>query len=159
MSVATRAATDPQLMSGRRAGIPGNRGRVLVVVRDPGERDDLYSALDRRGYNVATSRTGVEALRYVVRDCPDLVVTDWRLGDLRGPVLVDFLRSISADVPIVALVPAGARDLEEARDEVRVFLEKPVTGGDLIRAVEAILGSPDRCGQTDHDGGKEENHA
>ena len=47
---------------------------VLVVDPDSEELGDLYELLDRQGYLVATRRDAVEALKYVSRTRPDLVL-------------------------------------------------------------------------------------
>lgn len=47
---------------------------VLVVDRNSEELGELYGLLDRQGYLVATRRDAFEALKYVSRTRPDLVL-------------------------------------------------------------------------------------
>ena len=104
---------------------------VLTVDGDPRWLQRLLALLEGAGYSIAACATGSEALNYVSRNKPDVVVSDARLPDIEGMELLEktkqssprthvILFSRSADWPeYVELLEKGGDDLlaKPSRDE------------------------------------------
>src|ERR1022692_3451353 len=91
------------------AGLPGNRGGLLVVDDEPFLRDAVAASLRFLGFEVTTAETGAGALR-LARDRPfDLVVLDVMLPDTSGFDVVRRLRADGCRVPVIFL---PARDTQ-----------------------------------------------
>jgi two-component system KDP operon response regulator KdpE len=114
--------------------------RVLVVDDEVQILRALRINLEARGFLVTTSQSGVEALRFVREEPPDLVILDLELAGTSGLEVLESLRSSSA-VPVIIL-SARSGDPEKllALDEgANDFLAKPFSMGDLIVRVRALL--------------------
>jgi two-component system, OmpR family, alkaline phosphatase synthesis response regulator PhoP len=123
-----------------------NRGQRLILCDD--EVHILRAAefkLTRAGYRVECANDGQEAWEAIMRECPDLLVTDCQMPRLNGLELIERVRHEPAlkDLPIILLTAKG---LELAKCElaerwnVRAILGKPFSPRELLRTVESLLG-------------------
>jgi CheY-like chemotaxis protein len=114
------------------------RAAVLIVEDDPELRTLYRTALSLAGYAAVSADDGIEALRRIDADPPDLVVLDMGLPRLGGS---DVQREIASnvatrDIPIV-VVTGDARGLNSA--DFACIIQKPVDLDALVRAVERCL--------------------
>jgi CheY-like chemotaxis protein len=91
------------------------------------------------GYVVVSAEDGIQALRYVEIERPDMVVLDIDLPRLSGR---DVHREIVAhaetrDVPIVVVSGAEIGDLK--REEFACVLRKPISADTLLETVAECL--------------------
>ena len=91
------------------------------------------------GDRVVAAADGVEALRRIEGDAPDLVVLDMDLPVLRGrDVLCEVKsRADTRRIPVMVVSGADTRDLDP--EQVACVIRKPVTADELIAAVEKCL--------------------
>ena len=80
--------------------------RILFVEDELVLRDHLASELSK-DYVVDTARDGEEALRAVLRNRPDLVVTDLLMPGVDGVELVQTLRNTPSTATIPILMTSG----------------------------------------------------
>ncbi|MEO6775894.1 MAG: response regulator [Kofleriaceae bacterium] len=59
-------------------------GRVLIVDDDEVVRATTQAALTRRGFDVVAASSGAEALAYLARDTPALMLLDLNMDDMSG---------------------------------------------------------------------------
>ncbi|MFC7309403.1 response regulator [Streptomyces monticola] len=94
--------------------------RALVVASDPHSRDLLTLSLRLAGCDVATARSGVEALNAAWSQRLDLLVLDPDLPDLDGHEVARILRRDGPDIPVV--FAARPLRLEAVVGEARLHL-------------------------------------
>ena len=112
--------------------IPGGPGgherpaRLLLVDDDANLLVVLAEQLRADGYDVATARDGMEALRRLENAWPDLVLLDMMMPRLDGISLAREIKS-RADLPIIVLTASDAADSKaELLDEVAEdYVTKP----------------------------------
>lgn len=116
-----------------------NAKKVLIVEDDRGTRELYRQALAACGYAVVAVEDGVDALRRIEADHPDVVVLDLMLPRLGGEDVYLEMRANRAttDIPVVIVTGAETRSLEG--DALRYLLRKPVEQGALVSAVESAL--------------------
>jgi two-component system, OmpR family, response regulator MprA len=115
--------------------------RVLVVDDDRPVRDSLRRALQLRGYEVSLAADGMEAIRRVTSETPDLVVLDVMMPGVDGFGVVRRLRQDGIDTPILLLTARDAVDdrvtgLTTGADD---YLVKPFALEELVARIEALL--------------------
>lgn len=117
--------------------------RVLVVEDQMDVLGVLIKRLELAGFNVTSATSGEEALSIWEKEPNfDLLITDIVLpGEIQGTDLIEKVRSISPDVPVISLT--GYFDQIESTDLVRqdreIRLMKPVPKEQLLKAIEKIL--------------------
>src|ERR1022692_1224337 len=123
------------------AGLPGNRGGLLVVDDEPFLRDAVAASLRFLGFEVTTAETGAGALR-LARDRPfDLVVLDVMLPDTSGFDVVRRLRADGCRVPVIFLT---ARDTQADKVPGRPrggddYMTKPFGLEELAARIRTVL--------------------
>lgn len=122
---------------------PSGSPRVLVVDDERDNRELVEIVLRWDGFVVLTAASGEEALAIVAQKLPDLVLLDIMMPAMTGYQVAERIRAdaTSQHIPIVMLTAlddpeAKRRSLAAGADE---FLKKPVTRGELLACVRAVL--------------------
>jgi DNA-binding NarL/FixJ family response regulator len=117
--------------------------RLLVVDDEPKLLRAVAATLREEGYDVATARSGSDALVQINASIPDLVVSDIRMPGMDGHQLARALRSNprTALIPIVFLTARDEREDRIAgfRTGVDAYLTKPFDPEELLAVVVNIL--------------------
>lgn len=87
---------------------------LALVVGSQEMRDVLYSMLEGQGYRVATCGSGFDALKYVARCKPELILSEARLEDITGRELSSAVKTIS---PATRVVVMNSDSLPETRGD------------------------------------------
>jgi DNA-binding response OmpR family regulator len=127
---------------------PAPGAQTILVVDDEADiRKMLCRVLAKAGYRVLEADRGVQALRLVKDQSPDLIVLDAMLPEVHG---FDIARRIKGsrrygNIPIVMVsaVYRGWRYAEDLRGSLGVddFIEKPFTLQDVLATIQKRLGS------------------
>jgi two-component system response regulator HydG len=102
----------------------------------------LKCAILQSAGHTVTAATSARAAVEKLRDNDyDAVVTDWRLGDADGRVVVEAARNKSngAAIPVVVVTAYPDLALQAPEPEADLYLEKPVDPNELIIIVNELL--------------------
>ncbi len=117
---------------------------VLVADDDPDILDLVRYRLERSGYEVATARDGLEAVRLAGELAPSLAVLDVMMPSLNGFEVTRRLREDPAtrEIPVILLTArAQESDVQEGfaagADD---YIRKPFSPRELSARVQAVLG-------------------
>lgn len=114
---------------------------ILIVEDEPAVARGLQYGLSKEGFHVRWAATGQEALHWVEKDSPHLILLDIRLPDINGFDLCRRLRAEGKRQPILMLT---ARDeeidkilgLELGADD---YVVKPFSLREVISRIRALL--------------------
>jgi len=122
--------------------------RLLVVDDEPKLLRAVAADLKGEGYAVETARSGAEALIFIARQLPDLIVSDVRMPVMDGYELARRLRQnqSTALIPIVFLTAKDTTKdrIEGFRTGVDAYLTKPFEPDELIAVIASILSRVER---------------
>lgn len=142
LPLADESAMEPFLEDAGQAGIDGHGRVVLVVDDDPQQRDLLCDLLDGHGFDALAAPDGAAALEIMRGREVDLVVTDQGMPGMDGWTLLQRMRAVYPELPVLlysALPPRRPRGGNDGVDFDEAML-KPAAGGDLLRKVGALAG-------------------
>jgi len=71
---------------------PTARNRVLVVDDEDVVRAATVMALERKGFDVIAVSSGAEALAYLARDAPALMLLDLNMDDMSGWTVMSYVQ-------------------------------------------------------------------
>jgi two-component system OmpR family response regulator len=115
--------------------------RLVVVEDDDSIRDLLAAGLRFAKYDVAAVPNGLDAVRIISADRPDLVVLDVNLPDVDGFEICRRLRAAGDEVPIIFLT--ARREVDDLRSGFAGggddYLTKPFSLDELTFRIEAVL--------------------
>jgi CheY-like chemotaxis protein len=96
--------------------------------------------LQRAGYEVVTAGDGLEAIKFLLGDRIDVVVTDALMPNLDGYELCRFVRSSEhlSHLPIILLSALDPKNSTDEAEQVDAFLAKPVSPEDLLNRITEV---------------------
>jgi CheY-like chemotaxis protein len=123
---------------------PTGHGELVLVVDDEDSiRQITKSTLETFGYRVLLAGDGTEALVVYEanRDDVKVVLTDMMMPLMDGQATIRALRRLTPNVKIVSAsgLADDAKTVEAARSGVEMFLAKPYTAEQLLRALAQVL--------------------
>jgi signal transduction histidine kinase len=88
---------------GRNSGVSKPQLRVLLVEDDPVERYLILRELAKGEFDIKSEvvQTAEEFRERVRTNCPDVVLSDYNLGQWRGTEALDILREEGLDIPLI----------------------------------------------------------
>jgi signal transduction histidine kinase/CheY-like chemotaxis protein len=102
--------------------------RILIVEDDTALRELLRRTLEHEGWLVQEAATGRQALDYIAKHQPALILLDLMLPEVDGVQVIDELRSTAsgATIPIIVLTAKDLLPIERRRltDSVSQILQK-----------------------------------
>jgi two-component system, NtrC family, response regulator HydG len=114
---------------------------VLVVDDKEMMRDSVGTTLQRAGFSVTTADGGEAALAQIAARRPDAVVTDLKMPGLTGLDLIDRIRQIDDELPVVMMTAFA--NVETAVKAMKLgafdYITKPFEGDELVIAVKRAL--------------------
>lgn len=128
---------------------------VLVVDDQPRMREMIRDMLRKNGFeNLFFAESGKQALKFMVKQEINLVITDWNMPNMTG---IELLKQLKRD-PLFFSIPVMMISDEIAEDKVMYaveegtdgFLVKPFSENDLIKNVKQVMaksGSNDKMSQ------------
>lgn len=117
--------------------------QVLIVDDEPGALKSLKYMLDwdEYGYSITgEAANGKQALEMLKTGSFQLIITDIRMPGMSGLELIQGIREVSAELPIIAM--SGYEEFEYVREclrhGVKDYLLKPVDQGNLAKLLVSI---------------------
>ena len=115
------------------------QGCVHIVDDDASFRTAMERRLKHAGYEVATYPSALHLLVSLpTESVPSCIILDVRIPEVSGPELQTRLGELGSTLPIIFLtghadIPTTVRTIKAGAED---FLTKPVSSGDLLRAIE-----------------------
>ncbi|MDX7990691.1 two-component system response regulator GlrR [Xenorhabdus sp. Reich] len=118
-----------------------NPAHLLLVDDDPGLLKLLGMRLTSEGFRVTTAESGHEALRILVKEKSDLVISDLRMDEMDGMALFAEIQKQHPGMPVIILTAHGSIPDAVAATQQGVFsfLTKPVDRDALYKAIDDAL--------------------
>jgi len=114
-----------------------SRDRILLVDDEPAIRFGIRTFLATRGFEVEEAESLAGGLAAFQRSRPDAVVLDYMLPDGNALDLIQELRTLDPQVPVIVLTGHGSIDLavRAIKEGAENFLTKPVE----LAALQVVL--------------------
>ena len=126
----------------------GRQTCILLAEDDRALRRFLEVVLERAGYQVIPASDGLEAMKLVLSNPIDVVVTDAMMPNISGHEFCRFLRNSPAlsHLPVIMLSALERKDTNHDAEQADAFLSKPVSGESLIECIEELLARKSKNG-------------
>ena len=122
------------------SGVAVNNQTILVVDDEPDMLENLLRLLGRQGYRCLAAQNAIEAIGFITRERPDLVITDLYLPGMDGIEITRHAQTRSPAIPVVLVTAnAGAAARGQALTAGAFFLAKPFANAELLALVQRAL--------------------
>ncbi len=117
---------------------------ILIVEDDLQFQVLLSEYLSLKGYNVIVANDGEQGIK-MFRSCqPDLIITDIVMPEVEGVAMIQQIRMVDRDVPVIAISGGSSRFAEDYLLYAGKFganeqVSKPFELGDLLQLVRKHL--------------------
>jgi two-component system, OmpR family, response regulator VicR len=117
---------------------------ILCVEDEPEMIDLIRLILGRRGFEVKGATGGVEGLKMVREQHPDLILLDLMMPDMDGWEVYQQIKADekTRDIPVI-VVTAKAQSIDKVLGlhiaKVDDYIAKPFSPQDLLNSVERVL--------------------
>ena len=103
----------------------------------------------RNKFELITAKDGLEAIKVMRKQPVSLVVTDLKMPNVNGLVLLAYMSKNFPTVPCIIMTGYGTPFLKKrVEEEALHYLEKPFKVTDLARSIISILGQEEILGGT-----------
>lgn len=117
-----------------------NAMHILLVDDDEKIRSALERFLTARGHGLTTAAGGVEALRILEAQQPDLVLCDIQMPGMNGLLFLRAAQLLCPHLPVVLMT--ANRDVESAtaafRSAAAGYLKKPIDTQELLACIHRV---------------------
>lgn len=117
------------------------KGKIIVLDDDPVITLSCKRILGAEGYNVVTAENGKEALKKIEKEEFDLLISDIRLPDINGIIVLKESKIMQPKLDVVIIT--GYPNLGDANESVRLgaleYIEKPFTPEFMINTAGKIF--------------------
>ncbi len=115
--------------------------RILIVDDDPDLAGTLVRLLGRLGHTCLSASTGDGAIALMDAELPHLIVTDLHLPGMDGLAVARHARAKDPPIPVILITayPSAATHRQALEAGETIYLPKPFTTADLLKAVHRAL--------------------
>ena len=126
--------------------------KILLVDDDHDFRWATGNVLELAGYDVVQAQDGEEALGFLGKDVPDLVLLDFRMPGLDGLKVATMMKQRISAVPIIMITAYAEIDsaVKAMKMGVYDYVTKPVDNNDLLFTIKRALEKQDLVQEVDH---------
>jgi DNA-binding NtrC family response regulator len=116
--------------------------RLLLVDDEVGFVNVLSKRIIRRGIDVTTAFSGIEAIQALRRQEFDVAVLDLKMEDMNGIEVLKIFKKMDPEMPVIMLTGHGSE--KSAREGIEFgafdYLTKPYEFEDLIQKIKEAIG-------------------
>jgi two-component system, OmpR family, response regulator VicR len=119
--------------------------KKILCIEDEAEMIDLMRLiLGRRGYDVLGATGGLDGIKKVKENLPDLVLLDLMMPDMDGWEVYQQMKAdeTTRNIPVI-VVTAKAQNIDKVLGlhiaKVDDYITKPFSPADLLASVEKVL--------------------
>ena len=118
---------------------------VVIIEDEPFIIEALTFLLENEGLDVRSISDGANAIDFIIKSKPNLVILDIMLPNVSGMKILEDIRSMGeiSNLPVLMLTAKGQKKDRRAAEEAGVskFMTKPFDNQELIENVKAMIRS------------------
>src|SRR6185295_7406246 len=115
-----------------------NGFRILVVDDEPAQREMIAGFLKKQSFEVSAAESGAKAIELFRQDSFDLILTDQKMPNLSGLDLLQAVRKINPETPVILMTAFGS--IEAAVSAIKGgatdYLTKPLNLEELLYRIQ-----------------------
>jgi len=117
------------------------RPHILIVDDELSMREFLEIILNAEGYDISTAQDGKTALKLLKKNTYDLVITDLRLGDMDGLMVLREVKKYNEETPVIIISAYATAEsaVIAMREEAFDYVPKPFDVDEMHKIIKSAL--------------------
>jgi DNA-binding NtrC family response regulator len=117
-----------------------NRFCILVVDDEPVQRELVSGFLKKQAFDVVVAETGAKAVELCRQDSIDLILTDQKMPHMSGLDLLQAVRAINPEIPVILMTAFGSIEAAVAAIQggATDYLTKPLNLDELLYRIRQV---------------------
>ncbi|CAN5623567.1 sigma-54 dependent transcriptional regulator [soil metagenome] len=115
--------------------------KILIIEDDPDMCQLLSAFLTKKGFEVELAQNGKKGIELFNATRPNLVLCDYRLGDIDGTEVLNKIRDIEPSIPFIIMT--GYSDIRTAVNVIKLgafdYLVKPLLPDETLQLINKAL--------------------
>ena len=121
-----------------------NKKKVLIIDDEPHIRRVIDLKLKQRGYQVFLAKDGEEGLDLILRQCPNVVITDIMMPKMDGKTLCELTNRLKKERSFLTIIITCRISPDEHKwigtMQDTMFMEKPFSPSRLLECIDRYFG-------------------
>ncbi len=117
--------------------------QILIVDDDEALLNLVQNLFSAEGYEVSTQKNGIDAIRYLRSNTPDLIISDLDMPKINGRQLCKTVRQMAStkDIPFIILSAHNSphERIESFKAGADDYVPKPFNTEEFVLRVNALL--------------------
>ena len=115
--------------------------KILIVDDEEGVCEMLRDVLEDAGFDISVAYNAKDALKLLETDLPDTILLDIRLPDADGIQVMDELKKMGIQVPVILMTAFGTTEIaiQAMKQGAHDYLNKPLNLDELVLAVQKSI--------------------
>jgi DNA-binding response OmpR family regulator len=113
---------------------------VLIVDDEVDIRENISSILKKKGFEPVTAGNLKDAEQLIRTQKWDLIISDIMIPHLGGFELIDLVKEITPDTPVLIVTGMEREVLQATFSSADAVLSKPFTSAQLMKKIAALTG-------------------
>jgi CheY-like chemotaxis protein len=115
------------------------KNKVLIVDDDVDSISVLQTITQNLGFYTQTAINGIDAIKYVKQDPPDLILLDIFMPQMDGFETIKYLKK-KHDIPIIIVTAGGNEAIKKIKDmNILFYVQKPINQKTLQKEIDRCL--------------------
>ena len=121
------------------------KNTILVIDDEPAILKVMEANLKQAGYHVHTAESGLAGLEKLKSEAFDTVISDYSMPQLTGLELLEEMKKLAIDVPVLVVTAYGTIDkaIEAMKDGAADYLVKPFEPEVLVATISQYISQND----------------
>lgn len=117
------------------------RPHILIVDDELSMREFLEIILNAEGYHISTAQDGKTALKLLKKNTYDLVITDLRLGDMDGLMVLREVKKYNKATPVIIISAYATAEtaVKAMKEEAFDYVPKPFNVDEMKKIIKSAL--------------------
>ncbi len=114
--------------------------KILIVDDDSSSLMLQQTILQRLGFYTQISVNGLDAIKIIKQDIPDVILLDIFMPQMDGFETLSVLQKNHSNIPIIIVTAGGAKTIKKLKEmNVKFYIQKPITPTKLQSVLSKCL--------------------
>jgi len=126
------------------------KNKILIVDDDVDSLVIQQSIAQNLGYYTQTAINGLDAIKYIKQDPPDLILLDIFMPEMDGYETIEYIKN-NFDIPIIVVTAVGNLCIKKIKDmNILFYIQKPIIPNKFHKEINKCIQYHEKKNKTLH---------